>query len=184
MQAGDTNPVLVHTSGRFVAIPVAVQGVDLATPEDVTPAFDDNAGVVAPSVRGPSATPAAAASLGLFFFAARNNTNGQATTFIPDGALTEQDDVSSAVAAASNAAIELAYAALVGTSPTGTKTAIASSSTIQSMGSTIIVRPAAVSVADGATVRVDGSETRWDIGAPDKRWRIDGPRGDRFDVGS
>lgn len=144
-QSGDTDPVIAHTSGRFAAISAAIQSADTTTPEDVTSTTDDNTGVSVPSVRAPSITPTTSGSLLLTWHAARNGTNGAGTSFAPDASETEQADIASVVAASSNAAIELAYLALSGTSATGTKTATATGLTggaANMMGSSIAVRPA------------------------------------------
>lgn len=136
----DTDVSISHSSGRFCAIAVAVIGADQLVPEDVAAVTDTNSGVTAPSVRAPSATPVNNNTLGLFWFANRNQVNGAATTYTPDGSLTEQADVCTTIAGVTNGGLELAYLPLSGTSATGTKTATASSASINGMGATIIVR--------------------------------------------
>src|SRR6266568_30213 len=157
MVSGDTDPVISFTSGRFAAAMVAVQGADNTTPEDVTPASDDNTGVTAPSVRAPSLTPVTPGCLLITFHAVRNLTSGVLTAFTPDASETEQADAGTSVAAVSEAAVEAATLALTDTSATGTKTATATGSNVTSlnmMGAAIAVRPAAA--AAGKPVLVAG----------------------------
>lgn len=167
MQAGDTAPAIAHTSGRFAAISTAVQNADTTTPEDVTPTTSDNTGITYPSVDAPSITPATAGCLLLTFHAIRNGTNGASASFSPPSGMTEEADISSAVAAVSNAAIELASQALTGTAATGIKTATVTSSsgtTVNPMGVAIAVRPA--TTGGGTTVSPSGIGTAEAFGTP------------------
>jgi hypothetical protein len=123
----------------------AIQGADNTTPEDVTPAFDTNSGVAFPNVEIPSITPVQQDALLLTFAAVRNGTNGAISTFVPPAGMTEVADVSSAVAGASNAAIEMSALALSSNAATGVKNATVTSSSgtsVNPMGSAIAVRSA------------------------------------------
>lgn len=145
-QSGDTDLALTYTTGRFAAISVAVVNADTTTPEDVTPTTDDNASVAYPSVRASSISPTTAGCLLLTGHAVRNGTNGATTTFDPAAGMTEVNEVTTAVAAASEAALEVASRYLPSSGATGTKTAVATSSSatlINQMGTAIAVRPAA-----------------------------------------
>lgn len=154
MQPGDTDPAIGHTSGRFAAVTVAIQGVDPAVPEDVTPTADTNTAVVYPDVRAPSISPVTPGLL-LTLHGVRNVTNSATTTFTPPTGMTEVAEVSTAVAATSNAAIAVASLALTDPSATGAKTATATSSSgtsINGCGVTIVVRPAPQRASSSPTV--------------------------------
>lgn len=141
MQLGDVAPTITFTSGRFAAALIAVQNADTVTPEDVTPTTDANVGVTTPSVIAPPISPINNSCLILTFHAVRNGTNAASTSFTPDPSETEQADVSSAVAAISNAAIEAATFASDANSTTAkTATATGTVSSINQMGSTVAIR--------------------------------------------
>ncbi len=146
MQAGDPNSLTIsHTSGRFAAVSAAIQGADNTTPEDVTPASDNNTGVAFPNVEIPSITPVQQHALLLTFAAVRNGTNGSVTNFAPPTGMTEVAEVSSAVSGTSNAAIEMSALALSSNAATGVKNATVTTSgtSINQMGSAIAVRSVA-----------------------------------------
>ncbi|MDT0169816.1 metallophosphoesterase [Pseudarthrobacter sp. BRE9] len=145
MQAGDTAPSVSEPASRYAWSTVAVQGANTTTPLDVTPTTDTNSGVAYPDVRAPSITPVTPGSLLLTAHGLRNSTNSATTSFTPPAGTTEVGDVSSNIAAKSNAAIEVNSLALTDTSATGTKTATATSSSgslVNQTGSAIVVRPA------------------------------------------
>ncbi|MBX7443754.1 MULTISPECIES: hypothetical protein [unclassified Arthrobacter] len=145
MQSGDTAPSVPEPASRYAWATVAVQGANTTTPLDVTPATDTNSGVAYPDVRAPSVTPVTAGALLLTAHGVRNGTNSATTSFTAPAGTSELGDVSSNIAAKSNAAIEVNSLALTDTSATGTKTATAASSSgtlINQCGSAIVVRPA------------------------------------------
>lgn len=153
MQAGDagiTTLTVAHTNGRFAAVSVAVQNPDTDHPED-TYATDPNPSSAYPAVEVPGITPVVDNGLLLAFAACRNGTNAATTTFTPPPGLTEFGDATSNVAAISNAAVEGSSVALTSAAvvPGANATATSSSgTTINAMGSVIIVRGA---VTGGAT---------------------------------
>ncbi|MEW1812468.1 hypothetical protein AB0284_17390, partial [Pseudarthrobacter phenanthrenivorans] len=143
MQAGDSAPGVSEPASRYAWSTVAVQGASTTTPLDVTPATDTNSGVTYPDVRAPSITPSTPGGLLLTANGARNGTNSATTAFTPPAGMTERADVTTNVAAKSNAALEVNSLPLTDTSATGTKTATAASSSgtvINQCGSAIIVR--------------------------------------------
>lgn len=47
----------------------------------------------------------------------------------------------------------------------------------------VAVKPAVVPIlGDGAQTRTSGVETRWEVGAPGRRWRVGGPRESRYGI--
>lgn len=145
MQAGDGAPSVPEPASRYAWSTVAIQGANTTTPLDVTPATDTNSGVAYPGVRAPSITPVTPGALLLTAHGVRNGTNSATTSFTPPSGSSELGDVTSSVAAKSNAAIEVDSLSLTDTAATGTKTATAASSsgtTINQCGVAIVVRPA------------------------------------------
>lgn len=146
MQAGDPSSLTIsHTSGRFAAVAVAVQGASTTTPEDVTPATDANNGVAFPNVEIPSITPVQQNDLLLDFAAVRNGINGSVATFTPPPGMTDVTQVSSAVSGISNAAIDVSERPLSSSLATGVQdatVATSSGATVNQMGSVVAVRSA------------------------------------------
>lgn len=113
----------VTNAGRISAAIVAVQDADTTTPElDSDGAVDTTSGT---SIVAPSIDPASDALL-LAFFAGRISTNGTAVTYTPDGAMVEEADVSTAVAATSNSCVSIDSQEGVTAGSTGTRTATSS----------------------------------------------------------
>jgi Calcineurin-like phosphoesterase len=146
MQAGDPSSLTIgHTSGRFAAVSVAVQGASTTTPEDVTPTTDNNSGVAFPNVEIPSITPVQQNDLLLDFAAVRNGINGSVATFTPPPGMTDVTQASSAVSGISNAAIDVSELPLSSNLAIGVQdatVATSSGTTINQMGSVIAVRSA------------------------------------------
>lgn len=174
MQPGDSASLAVsHTSGRFAAVAVTVQGADQSQPED-TFATDTNPNSAYPAVEIPGCQPVVVNGLALAWAACRNGTNAATTSFTPPPGFTEFGDVSSAVAATSNAAAEGSSQALTSNTmvPGGNATASSSSGTsINQMGSLVVVRGALAPVpkAPQGPVRaqpgpVPGGRAAWRAG--------------------
>ena len=146
MQAGDPSSLTIgHTSGRFAAVSVAVQGASTSTPEDVTPATDSNNGVAFPNVEIPSITPVQQNDLLLDFAAVRNGINGSTARFTPPPGMTDVTQVSSGVSGISNAAIDVSELPLSSSRAIGVQdatVATSSGTTVNQMGSVIAVRSA------------------------------------------
>lgn len=161
MQAGDPTPDVAEPACRYAFITAAVRDADTVSPEDVPPVTDTNAGVVFPAARAPSVQPVTANCLLLTGHGVRNAQNGATTTFTPDPAETEVDDVTSAAAGTSNAAIEAASQPLALAGATGTRTAtvsVSAGSSIAQCGTAIAVRSAPtvarLTAATGATANI------------------------------
>lgn len=165
MQAGDSNPVIQGSSGRYSAVAVAIRNADTVTLEDVTPVFDSNSGISYPNLELPSITPTNANDLLLAFAAVRNGTNNATTTFAAPPDMSVYDQATSGVGAVSNSAIALLASNLTSNAATGTKTVTLTSSsgtTVNQMSSVFLIRTETISVSGGPTLKkttVSGSIT-------------------------
>ena len=165
MQAGDSNPVIQGSSGRYSAVAVAIRNADTVTLEDATPVFDSNSGISYPNLELPSITPTNANDLLLAFAAVRNGTNNATTTFAAPPDMSVYDQATSGVGAVSNSAIALLASNLTSNAATGTKTVTLTSSsgtTVNQMSSVFLIRTETISVSGGPTLKkttVSGSIT-------------------------
>lgn len=141
LQGGDGSVTITHSSGRFAAASLAVKDVDTSVFEDVAGASDNGPAGTATAIDAPTLTPANANSLLLTGHTGRRATVGEAVTYLPPSGMTEEVDVSSAVAAVSNASVEVASLAVLDTNPTGVKTATADLA-VSASGMSVLVRGA------------------------------------------
>lgn len=147
LTSSESDPAVTCTSGRLVCIGVLTRGADTTTPEDATATHDDNTGITLPNVQAPSITTVTDNCLLLTAHGARLTTNGATATFVIDASMdAEVDDQSTAVAASTNAAIEVERKALGAAGATGVKNAtitVSAGVAVGTNGSTVAVRPAA-----------------------------------------
>ena len=149
LQAGDSNPAIAHTSGRFSAVTVAIQAgtFDSTTPEDVTPTTSTATAGVITQVPSPSITPVTDQCLILTNHLASNNTTVVTMTFTPPSGMTELQDTTSGHTSSGNTSMETCYLQRgTGTNgvATGIKNATPTSTDLTNVavaGVTIAVRP-------------------------------------------
>jgi len=139
LSGGGGSVTISHSSGRFAAASLAVAGVDTGAFEDVAGASDNGPAGTATAVDAPSLTPANAGTLLLTGHTGRRATVGEAVTYTPPSGMTEEVDVSSAVAAVSNASVEVCSLAVTDTNATGLKTATADLA-VSASGMAVLVR--------------------------------------------
>ena len=137
-QSGDTNPTVTCTSGRLAVVPVRISG---ANATQAWEAVDSLSPAASASVSAPSITVTNGRTL-LASFHGRESTVSLAVTWTPPADMTEVGDVSTAVAAASNAHVSVAYAP-VSAGASGARTATASDVVEGARGVAISLVPAA-----------------------------------------
>src|SRR6266545_2566645 len=146
LSGGGGSVTISFSSGRFAAASLAIAGVDTGAFEDVAGASDNGPATTTTSVDAPSLTPANAGTLLLTGHTGRNPTVSVAVTYTPPSGMTEEVDVSSAVAGSSNASVEVCSLAVTDTNATGLKTATADN-LVSASGMAVLVR----GVATGGT---------------------------------
>jgi hypothetical protein len=153
LQAGDSNPVLNFTSGRAVAIAVAIYGYDPAFPEDVTPLLDPSAGSM-PNCIAESLTPVTINCLLITTHVVRNSTNNIINmAMTPPAGMTEIHDIAN-TSTGSNNVINVCQQALTTLDPTGAKTATVTGSDVTTgnrMAVSILIRPKVPVGSSGST---------------------------------
>lgn len=141
LSGGGGTVTISFSSGRFAAASLAVKDIDTSVFEDVAGASDNGPATTTASVDAPTLTPANANSLLLTGHTGRNPTPGEAVTYTAPSGMTEEVDVSTSVAAVSEASVEVCSLAVLDTNPTGTKTATASV-VVSASGMSVLVRGA------------------------------------------
>jgi|GEM_PF-5250404 len=139
LSGGGGTVTISFSSGRFAAASLAVQDVDTSVFEDVAGASDNGPAAGTTSVDAPSLTPANAGTLLLTGHTGRTNTDITASYTKPTGMTTEEVDVGTNVAGASNASVEVCSLAVTNTNATGVQTATASN-TVNASGMSVLVR--------------------------------------------